>query len=92
VVILEKVDSIMGKMVIKPLSDIQEELSKADLLRLAAMKYDSKSCLQIFTIWERIYKRGERDATILVPHLQKVLSCLVFTSQCTRDDRKSIFY
>ena len=40
--ILEKVDSIMGKMGINPFADIQEDFAKDFFLRLRGMQHDAK--------------------------------------------------
>jgi hypothetical protein len=43
--LLEEVDSLMGRMRINPVSDIQEAFLEDDLLRLEGMKNDAESCL-----------------------------------------------
>jgi hypothetical protein len=61
--LLEEVDSLLGRMQINPVSDIEEEFLEDDLLRLETMKNDAENCIRMFLTWERRYKDG-MDATL----------------------------
>ena len=59
--LLEEVDSLLGRMQINPVSDIEEEFLEDDLLRLETMKNDAENCFRLFLTWKRRYKERPAD-------------------------------
>ena len=68
-----ELDTLTGRVMAKPVTDMDEELVDSFLARLERLTHDVESCLGLFNVWKRKH-RNESNATLKEQVEQEVTS------------------